>query len=225
MRQRRYAKTGELEDDQLPRLTAPLQELGTDVLIISKSAKVGDRGSQSGNIVIHTTRDHYSGMPYAVPLKNRSEDECYQNLKDFAGAAGARRPNLIVKSDAAGEITNAIVKLGWISDPSLENRWPHNTKHERWGGTYKCVLRSGVLQSGFPVDAWDLGVSYAAVALSAVQKAPILPWEKGPNGEPLPEFRDKALQTCWEAHHNGETFPGVVQPFGRLCYYLQASIL
>ena len=62
---------------------------------------------------------------------------------------------MLVKSDAAKELTKAVSDLGWHPEPSLENKWPHNERHERWIGTYKSVFRASMLQSGFPNEAWD----------------------------------------------------------------------
>ena len=54
---------------------------------------------------------------------------CRRKLKHYAGIA-AKDPDVVVKSDAAGDITQAVVDLGWHPQPSLANRWPHNTVHE-----------------------------------------------------------------------------------------------
>ena len=124
-----------------------------------------------------------------------------------------------MKSDAAGEILKAVEDLGWHSDSSLANRWPHNAVHERWHGTFKSILRSSILQSGFPVAAWHLAASYAAIALSVTKSAPLLPWELNAAGLPLEAAKTKSKQTCWECHHGGEQFTGPIQPFGRLCSY------
>ena len=117
---------------------------------------------------------------------------------------------MLVKSDAAIENTGVLDDLGWHREPSLENKWPHNTIHERWHATYKSVVRACMLQSGFPSTAWDLVVGYAAIALSVTQTAPILPWEKDAGGNVLDDFKQKASQNCWEAHHGGQPSEGFV---------------
>ena len=53
--------------------------------------------------------------------------DVYYGLKFFAGVVGANSPDFVVKSDAAKEITNAVKDLGWHTDPSVANVWPHNT--------------------------------------------------------------------------------------------------
>ena len=139
MRQRRYAKRTRVVDDGLPNTTKPLQQLSTDVIIVSKSGHDDIKTAASGDTVVHTIRDAYSGMPLAAALSSRVMSECYDNFKFFAGIANSRNPDILVKSDAAKELTGAVDELGWHREPSLENRWPHNTIHERWHGTYKSV--------------------------------------------------------------------------------------
>ena len=77
MKQRRYAKKTEAEGDGLTNVTEPLKQLGTDTMIIAKAANDERRSSASNNISIHTIRDEYSGMSYAVPQQTRSVDENY----------------------------------------------------------------------------------------------------------------------------------------------------
>ena len=71
MRQRSYAHKKEREDDELPKLTGPLQELGVDCIIVSKTSALkqlildeyDDKVSASGNIVSLAVRGHWSGQP------------------------------------------------------------------------------------------------------------------------------------------------------------------
>jgi hypothetical protein len=107
--------------------------------------------------------------------------------------------------------------------PSLENTWPHNTSHERHQGKLKGVQRASLLQCGFPEAAWDSSAGYSAVALAVSEFAPILPHERGANGEPLDAHLTKAKWTCWQAFHNGSAFTGPIQPYGRLCFYRDTS--
>ena len=224
LRQRRYARRSAAEDDLLPAPTGPFQQLSSDNLIISKSKPDrppirGDpRASSEGDITIHTVRDYYSGVGMAWPGKGRDENVIFSNLKFFCGIH-ARRPNILVRSDAAREITSAVSNLGWIAEPSLENRWPHNAVHERWQATLKSVIRAAKLQSGIPTAAWHLLASYAAISLAITQDAPIYPHERGADGRVLDQFSFKLGRTCWEVLSKGDPFTGPLQPFGRLCYY------
>ena len=125
MKQRRYAKHTEAEDDGLTNVSEPLKRLGTDTMIIAKAATDDNISSASHNRCIHTIRDEYSGMSYAVPQQTRSADEHFNNLKFFAGVV-KHRPEVLVKSDAAKELTGPIRQLGWHPEWCLEKRWPHN---------------------------------------------------------------------------------------------------
>ena len=106
-------------------------------------------------------------------------------------------------------------------DTTLPNKWPHNANHERSIGTFKSCMRAAMLQSGFPAKNWDFAVPYCSVALPVTHWAPILPTEQDADGNLLPAYKeDKENRTCYEAHHKGLQFYGPMQPFGRLCFYL-----
>ena len=62
MKQRRYAKMTEHEDDGRANVSEPLKQLGTDTMIIAKSANDASKASASQNICVHTIRDEFSGM-------------------------------------------------------------------------------------------------------------------------------------------------------------------
>ena len=218
LRQRRYDHKGHPEDDQLDPPTAPNEAYSSDSLVISRSHDDETRISSSGNSTVHTIRDMFSGMLYGVPLRARTKDNMFKNFKFFSGPF-ASRPHILVKSDAAQEITLAVEDMGWLSEQSLENRWPHNAAHERSHGTVKSCIRAAMVQSGFPEPAWDLAVEFACVALSATMPAPIAPYEKDAGGKVLDKFQGKLKQTAWQCHHKGEPFAGPLQPFGRLIYY------
>ena len=123
MKQRRYTRQGQREDDQLEPPAEPNEAYSSDSLIVSRSHDDPLRVSAGGNSTVHTIRDLYSGMLYGVPLKARTKNAMYQNFKFFAGPF-ANKPHIMVKSDAAQEITLAVADMDWLSEPSLENRWP-----------------------------------------------------------------------------------------------------
>ena len=148
---------------------------------------------------------------------------CIRNFKFFVGPRYSN-PQIIVKSDAAKEITSAVEHLGWHSCPSLENTWPHNTVHERHQGKLKGVQRAAMLQSGIPEAGWDIAAAYSAIALIVVEPAPILPYERDASGAILEAHVQKSEQTCWECFHRGVEFAGPMQPFGRLCWYRDTSV-
>ncbi len=84
-------------------------------------------------------------MALAVPEPGRSMDRMHDNFKFFAVLV-MQSPEVIVKSDAAGEITGAVKQLGWHTEASLENRWPHNATLERWHGIYKSAVCAAVTE-------------------------------------------------------------------------------
>ena len=135
-------------------VTAKNQQLFADYLIAQRSASgVTKRGSVKEAIEEYASfgvRDAYSGVGICQPKTSRTKDKCYGDLKGFTGPSIHKKsPHVVVKSDAAPEIMSAVYDLGWHSEPSLANKWPHNTVHERWTGTCKSVIRVSMLQSGF----------------------------------------------------------------------------
>ena len=98
------------------------------------------------------------------PKTSRTKDKCYGDLKAFTGPSIQKKsPNVVVKSDAAPEIIGAVQDLGWHSEPSLANKWPHNTQHERWGQSVKSVCRANMLQSGLPMKVSPWCMMFSAV--------------------------------------------------------------
>ena len=174
------------------------------------------------NYVSFTVRDEFSGCGLANPRKTRSKSSNYKDLKCFVGSTGSTLPNIIVKSDAAGEIISAVEELGWFSEPSLQNRFPHNAVHERWVGTLKSTIRSAMLQSGFPERAAEWPVPYASMSLVMSQPCPIHSHERDEAGNIRDAFKHRENWTCWQAFHGGEDFAGKRPNFGQLCYYLDS---
>ena len=154
LRQQTFKKKGEKGDDGLPAVTEKNQVLSADWFIAQRSASgVTKRGSVKEAIEEYASfgvRDAYSGVGICQPKTSRTKDKCYGDLKGFTGPSIHKKsPHVVVKSDAAPEIMSAVYDLGWHSEPSLANKWPHNTVHERWTGTCKSVIRVSMLQSGF----------------------------------------------------------------------------
>ena len=80
-----------------------------------------------------------------------------------------------------------------------------------------------MLQSGFPQKATTWALPYSSIVLAIDQPAPIHAHERDAAGNTLPEFRYKENRTCWQEHHDGEEFQGILGIFGQLCYYLDRS--
>ena len=218
MRQRSVSRKKEKTDDLLPAIKKVGERLAADHMIIHKSHSDGSTMNVSLAI-----RDEYSGAGLACPRRTRSKTNNYNDLKFFVGRGGATRPKIMVKSDTANEITGAVRDLGWIPEPSLANRFPHNSSHERWIGTLKSVIRSAVLQAGFfdPIDSW--AAPFSSIALTLKQPCPIHPHERDAAGNVLEAFKFKLNWTCYQCHTGGEDFSGKRPMFGQLCFYLNDS--
>ena len=128
-----------------------------------------------------------------------------------------------MKTDNAPALIQAIKELGWIPEPSIAKRWPHNTIHERRHRIFLCVCRSAMQQSGFPIKCWNWVCMYACVAINFVRLAPKLPNELSSVGESRPTFEEKHSRTSWEVWHDGKLFTGPEQLFGRLVWYKNMS--
>ena len=175
------------------------------------------------NYVSFTIRDEFSGCGLACPRKTRTTESNYKDLKRSVGPKGPSQPHILVKSDAAKEITKAVEELGWFAEPALQNRFPHNASHEMWIGTLKSTIRSAVLQSGFPERAAEWAVPYSSISLALSQPCPIHRHERDASGCILDAFKHRENWTCWQAFHGGDDFPGKKPLFGQLCYYLDKT--
>ena len=111
MRQKRYHRKTDREDDGLPPPTAPKQQYSTDHIIVSKSSSDQKRLAADGEVATHTVRDTYSGILYAVALTARSTQKLLKSFK-FATGPAVRNPNVIMKSDAEAGIIEAVELLG-----------------------------------------------------------------------------------------------------------------
>ena len=174
LKQSRMHRKTPAADDELPATTDTGQKLSADHIIVARDANPDDpKAAFTGETYAFSVRDRFSGMALVFPQTKKNKEETYKALKFFQGLSGRFRPDIMVKSDHASEITSAVAELGWHPDPSLENRFPHNAEHERWIGIVKSVQRACVSQSGLPPKTWNLSFPFAAIALSVIQKAPI----------------------------------------------------
>ena len=60
-------------------------------------------------------------------------------------------PTVVFKSDNAKELESACNQMSWVPEPTLPNRWPHNSNLERDIRTIEEVTRAVHLQSGFQI--------------------------------------------------------------------------
>ena len=77
-----------------------------------------------------------------------------------------------------------------------------------------------MLQSGWPGKSVNWCMAYSSQILSFDKPCPIHRHEGSENGAVLPVFAYKLKRTCWQEHHGGDKFLGVIALFGQLCYYL-----
>ena len=140
-------------------------------------------------------------------------------FKFYVGIDWHHKPNRMIKSDADTAIGEAAKDLGWFSEQSLPNTWPHNTHLESFVRTLKSCIRASALQSASASRAWEFIAQHAAIYLAARMPAPISPSERSEDGSARAGWQWKENMTCWECHHGGEPFLGPLEPFGRLCYY------
>ena len=96
---------------------------------MSKSATDEKRCGGSGEHCAQTIRDVYSGLFIAYPLAHKTTEYVKWALQQFNPTPPPE--GAVVKGDYAQEAIRALRELGWLHQPSLANRWPHNTVHER----------------------------------------------------------------------------------------------
>ena len=105
--------------------------------------------------------------------------------------------------------------LGWLPDPTLENRFPHNSAHERDTRTWAELLRTNFLASGLHIfpKTWPIAAEYTGVVFSASAHPPIADSERGSPAEAA-----KLNTNRWAMATGGE-FLGENVALGQLCYY------
>ena len=130
MRQQTFKRGKEKGDVGLAAITAKNQQLSADYLIAQRSAsdvksKLRSQVDGIEDYAVLGIRDAYSGVGICQPRSSRTKDRCYGDFKTFVGPSIQKKsPHVVVKSDAAPEITGAVYDLGWHPEPSLANKWP-----------------------------------------------------------------------------------------------------
>ena len=209
MTQRVHRKRGMLVD---PEETPPLHfghKLRVDHIITGSDLTKGSEGEQACLICY----DEYSGCYQAFPHTNRTTDNNIAALQKFGGTRAHGKALCCVKSDAAGELVEAIKYLGWLPEPGIPHDDFHNSKLERGIRSIKEGSRSILLKAGFPHELWPRAVEYLCIAHSFSNLAALHPNESD-------EVKlEKSLLTCYEAANNGDPFAGWKIPFGALVYY------
>jgi hypothetical protein len=170
--------------------------------MVAKSADDEKKIAHGGEYCVQTNRDSYSGIFFAYPLRQRTAEKVQTSFLHFF----PKKPEEAIpcKGDNAREAIAAMRALGWRHDPSLENRFPHNSAHERDTRTWAELLRTNFLSSGLHVfpKTWPIAAEHAGVAMSISAHPPIFHSERNGAAEAA-----KLTTTRWE-HATDSPFPG-----------------
>ena len=98
----------------------------------------------------------------------KSTENVVRCLLQFIGKHADHGPTVIFKSGCAKELEGACLQMSWVAEPTLPNKWPHNSVLERDIRTLEEVTRAAHLQSGFQIrpGLWVHSCSYAAFVLN-----------------------------------------------------------
>ena len=184
-----------------------------DHIVIGSDLSKGSEGEQACLICF----DEYSGVYQAFPQTSRATPNNVACLRKFGGSKSHGRALCSVKSDAAGELTEAVKQLGWLPEPGIPNDPYHNAKLESNIRRIKEGTRAVHLAAGFPHELWPRSIEYFCVAKSFTTCAPIHP------NDSEDSKRWKQGLTCYEVANGGEPFPGLKIPLGSLVYYKPAQ--
>ena len=96
-------------------------------------------------------RDEHTGFIRAIALIRKSNANVVRYLLQFIGKHAYHGPTVIFKSDCAKELEGARLQMTWVAQPTLPNKWPHNSVLERDTRTIEEATRAVHLQSGFQI--------------------------------------------------------------------------
>ena len=152
------ADRGELEP-----VTEFGQRVAADFIIVSKTLK------DEKETVVLVLRDEFSGFIAAYPAPTRSQDSIVKSVLSFLGPTYFAHPMIMCKTDNAPEFKAACSTLGFVHEPTLSRRFPHNSVLEREIRTLEEITRAAHLGAGFQVitGLWQHSVQYAATAMNA----------------------------------------------------------
>jgi len=120
------------DPDVLPEQPLPAkvgERISTNTYMVAKSAADEVKVAHGGEYCAQTCRDSFSVVSVSLKIQQRTTENIGAVLLHFS----PNRPGeaTVCKGDNAKEAMGAVKGLGWIPDPSLENRFPHNSAHER----------------------------------------------------------------------------------------------
>lgn len=184
------------QDDQMRfRAKNPFDLLFMDLKIVKKGGR-GKLHEASFNVL-----DAFTGATRTYRLTKHDQTAIRSCLLHFCGRQAC---NYIIRghSDNAGEILKACDELGWISEPTAENRPVHNPFAERNIQTVTMGARCALAQSGLPVERfWADAEAHFTTALFFFTPSKCNP----------EETKSEALI--------GLSYEGHAVPFGALVFY------
>ena len=113
--------------------------------------------------------DEFSGYLAAYPCARRTSDVVVKSILSFLGPSFHEHPTIMCKTDNAPEFSSACTTLGFIHEPTLARRFPHNSVVERLLRTLEEITRAAHLGAGFQMilDLWQHSVQYASTVINA----------------------------------------------------------
>ena len=130
----------------LPPTAAFGERLAADIVVVFKESSKDERET-----TLLVVRDEFSGFLRSFPLTRRTTDNVVRCLLQFIGKHAEAKPTIMFKSDNAKELDAACQQMSWVPEPTLANRWPHNSVLERDIRSIQEITRAVHLQAGFAI--------------------------------------------------------------------------
>ena len=177
--------------------TAFGERVAADIVVVFKESSKDDRDS-----TLLVVRDEFSGFIRSFPLARRTTENVVRALLQFSGKHADSKPVVMFKSDNAKELESACQQVSWVAEPTLANRWPHNSVLERDIRSIQEVTRAVHLQAGFAIRSglWVHSSVFATFVLNLKHS-----------------IADRKESRYVAA--TGEEFPGRHLLLGQLVYY------
>ena len=109
----------------LEEVTTFGQRVAADFIIVNKSHATDKEA------VVLVIMDEFSGYLAAYPCVRRNADVVVKSILSFLGPSYHERPTIMCKTDNAPEFSSACTTLGFVHEPTLARRFPHNSVVER----------------------------------------------------------------------------------------------
>ena len=147
----------------LEEVTTFGQRVAADFIIVNKSHATDKEA------VVLVIMDEFSGYLAAYPCVRRNADVVVKSILSFLGPSYHERPTIMCETDNAPEFSSACTTLGFVHEPTLARRFPHNSVVERLLRTLEEITRAAHLGAGFQImlDLWQHSVQYAATVINA----------------------------------------------------------